>query len=90
MRKEYRDLVICNSCQWSASLLIDSYTFTNCPKCMADNIEVIPLEDYEKYILLIQEDRGIDVEFSNDKTIIYTSTISLYFNYINYKSNEIS
>ena len=68
MRKEYRDLVICNSCQWSASLLMDSYTFSKCPKCMADNIEVIPVEDYEKYILHIPEDRGIDVEFSNDKT----------------------
>jgi hypothetical protein len=35
---------------------------------MADNMEVIPVEDYEKYILNVQEDRGIDVEFSNDKT----------------------
>ena len=36
--------------------------------CMADNMEVIPVEDYEKYILHIPEDRGIDVEFSDDKT----------------------
>ena len=35
---------------------------------MADNMEVIPVEDYEKYILNVQEDRRIDVEFSNDKT----------------------
>ena len=35
---------------------------------MADNMEVIPVEDYEKYILNIQKDRGIDVEFSDDKT----------------------
>ena len=68
IRKEYRDLVICNSCQWSSSLLRDSYTFSKCPMCMADNIEVIPVEDYEKYILNVQEDRGIDVEFSDDKT----------------------
>lgn len=68
MRKEYRDLVICNSCQWSASLLMDSYTFSKCPKCMADNMEVIPVEDCENYILNIHKDRGIDVKFSNDKT----------------------
>ena len=68
MRKEYRDLVICNSCQWTASLLMDSYTFSKCPMCMADNIEVIPVEDYEKYILNVQEDRGIDIEFTDDKT----------------------
>ena len=68
MRKEYRDLVVCNSCQWSASLLTDSYTFSKCPNCMAENIEVIPVEDYEKYVLNIHKDRGIDVEFSDDKT----------------------
>lgn len=67
MRKEYRDLVICNSCQWSASLLTDSYTFYKCPNCMSDNIEVIPVGDYEKYILNIRKERGIDVEFSDDK-----------------------
>ena len=66
MRKEYRDLVICNNCQWSACLLIDSYTFIKCPNCMTDNIEVIPVSDYENYILNIHKDRGIDVEFSND------------------------
>ena len=67
MRKEYRDLVICNSCQWSASLLMDSYTFTKCPNGMADNIEVIPVEDYEKYSLSVNKIRGIDVKFSDDK-----------------------
>ena len=35
---------------------------------MADNIEVIPVGDYEKYTLNIHKDRGIDVEFSDDKT----------------------
>jgi hypothetical protein len=34
---------------------------------MAEDIEIIPVKDYEKYSLNIQEDRGIDVEFSNDK-----------------------
>jgi peptide subunit release factor 1 (eRF1) len=67
MRKEYHDLVICNNCQWSASLLIDSYTFDKCPNCMTDNIEVIQVSDYESYILNIHKDKGIDVEFSMTK-----------------------
>ena len=62
MRKEYRQCIYVNSCQWSTSLLMDSYIFSKCPMCMADNMEVIPVEDYEKYILNVQEDRGIDVE----------------------------
>ena len=70
MRKEYRDLVICNSCQWAASLLIDSYIFSKCPKCMSDNIEIIPVEDYEKYSFNINRIRGIDLEFNDDRTRI--------------------
>jgi hypothetical protein len=67
LRKEYRDLVICNSCQWSASLLTDSFTFSRCPSCAADNIEIIPVEDYEKYNFSISKIRGIEVEFSDDR-----------------------
>jgi Zn finger protein HypA/HybF involved in hydrogenase expression len=67
MRKEYRDLVICNNCQWSASLLMDSHIFFKCPKCMGDNIEIIPVQDYEKYSISISKIRGIDVEFSDDR-----------------------
>ncbi|HZA68449.1 MAG TPA: hypothetical protein VE548_02030 [Nitrososphaeraceae archaeon] len=68
MRKDYRDLVICDSCQWAASLLIDSYSFSKCPKCMSENIEIIPVEDYEKYSFNIHRIRGIDLEFSDDRT----------------------
>ena len=34
---------------------------------MADNIEVIPVEDYEKYSLSVNKIRGIDVKFSDGK-----------------------
>jgi hypothetical protein len=34
---------------------------------MADNIEVIPVEDYEKYNISVNKIRGIDVEFSDDR-----------------------
>jgi hypothetical protein len=67
MRKGYRDLVICNSYQWSASMLKDSYIFSRCPRCDADNIELIPIEDYEKYSFNINNIRGIEVEFSDDR-----------------------
>ena len=63
----YRDLVICNNCHWSASLLEDSYRFPQCPSCNADNIEVIPVEAHEKYSFSISKLRGIDVEFSDDE-----------------------
>lgn len=61
-----RDLVTSNSRQWSASLLMDSYTFFKCPICMSGNIEVIPVKDYEKYSFNINRIRGIDVEFSDE------------------------
>jgi hypothetical protein len=34
---------------------------------MTDRIDVIPVEDYEKYSLNINKTRGIDVEFSDDR-----------------------
>ena len=46
---------------------MDSYKFSKCPNCMADNIEVIPVEDYEKYNISVNKIRGIDVEFSDDR-----------------------
>ena len=68
MGEGYRDLVICSSCQWFASLLKDSYTFSQCPRCMTNNVEVIPVEDYEKYSLNIDRVRGLNIEFSDDRT----------------------
>jgi hypothetical protein len=32
---------------------------------MVDNIEIIPVEDYEKYSFNINKIRGIEVEFSD-------------------------
>ena len=66
MRKEFRDLVICNNCQWAASLLMDSHTFVKCPNCITDNIEIVPVQDYEKYSISINKIGGVGVEFSDD------------------------
>jgi hypothetical protein len=46
---------------------MDSYTFSRCPRCAADDIEIIPVEDYEKYSFNINKIRGIEVEFSDDR-----------------------
>jgi hypothetical protein len=35
---------------------------------MSDNIEVIPVEDHERYSFNINKIRGIEVEFSNERT----------------------
>ena len=46
---------------------MDSFTFSRCPKCSTNNIEIIPVEDYEKYNFNINKIRGIEVEFSDDR-----------------------
>jgi hypothetical protein len=46
---------------------MDSYIFSRCPRCTADNIEKIPVEDYEKYSFNINKIRGIEVEFGDDR-----------------------
>ena len=37
---------------------------------MSDNIEIIPVKDYEKYSFNINRIRGIDLEFNDDRTRI--------------------
>jgi hypothetical protein len=46
---------------------MDSCTFSRCPEYMTDNIEVIPVEDYEKYSFSINKVRGIEVEFEDER-----------------------
>jgi hypothetical protein len=46
---------------------MDSYLFSACPKCMSDNIEVIPVEDFERYSFNINKIRGIDIEFNDER-----------------------
>lgn len=46
---------------------MDSHTFSKCPKCMSDNIEVIPVEDHERYNFNINKIGGIEVEFSDER-----------------------
>jgi hypothetical protein len=64
---EYRDLVICNNCLWAASLLKGSTGFTICPICRNENLEVIPVEDYESYKMNFDKKRGIEIKFTKEK-----------------------
>lgn len=63
---ENRDLVICNDCLWAVSLLKGSQVFGRCPVCNSNNLEVIPVEDYEGYKLEMRGKRGLSIEFTED------------------------
>lgn len=65
--EEYRDMVICNNCGWSASLLKGSSGFRMCPVCGKDSIEVIPVSDRERYILVRKGEKGFEIDFDVDK-----------------------
>jgi hypothetical protein len=65
---EYRDLVICNNCSWAASLLKGSTGFKLCPMCRNENLEVIPLENYESYKIHIDSKRGVEIDFTREKS----------------------
>ena len=67
--QEYRDLVICNGCLWSASLLKGSRGFIICPVCRRTELELTPVDDFESYLLKIDKRRGLDIEFSDDRGI---------------------
>lgn len=64
--EEYRDLVICNSCLWAASLLRGSYGFQACPICSNGVLDIIPVGDYEAYTLEIRN-KNVEIEFTKDK-----------------------
>ena len=63
--EEYRDLVICNDCQWAASLLKGSPGFTSCQVCGNVRLDTIPVNDYEAYTISIRN-RNVEIEFTKD------------------------
>lgn len=63
---ENRDLVVCNNCLWSVSLLKGSEVFDRCPVCNSKDLEVIPVEDYEDYKLELSQKRGLSIEFNGE------------------------
>jgi len=68
MLKNYKDLVICNNCKWAASLMSDAMGFQRCPICKRnDALEVIPVDDHERYSMHLLEKGGVEIEFSKDQ-----------------------
>jgi 4-hydroxy-3-methylbut-2-en-1-yl diphosphate synthase IspG/GcpE len=64
--EEYRDLVLCNSCLWAASLLKGSRGFMACPACGNMSLDVVPVNDYEAYTMNIRN-KSVELEFTRDK-----------------------
>jgi 4-hydroxy-3-methylbut-2-en-1-yl diphosphate synthase IspG/GcpE len=60
--EEYRDLVVCNSCLWAASLLRGSLGFVSCPACGNISLDVIPVSDYEQYTMNIRN-KNVEIDF---------------------------
>ena len=63
---ENRDLVICNNCLWAVSMLKDSQVFDRCPVCDGKKLEIIPVEDYEDYKLVVSQKSGLSIEFTGE------------------------
>ncbi|HEU5445956.1 MAG TPA: hypothetical protein VFU67_02330 [Nitrososphaeraceae archaeon] len=63
---ENRDLVICKSCLWAVSMLKSSQLFERCPVCNGQKLEIIPVEDYEDYKLVISQKSGLSIEFAGE------------------------
>lgn len=60
--EEYRDLVICNGCLWAAALLKGSRGFLACPACGNMSLDVVPVNDYEKYTMNVRN-KGVEIDF---------------------------
>ena len=63
---ENRDLVICNNCLWAVSMLKGSQVFDRCPVCNCEKLEIIPVEDYEDYKLVVSQKSGLSIEFTGE------------------------
>ena len=63
---ENRDLVICNNCLWAVSMLKGSHVFDRCPVCNGKKLEIIPVEDYEDYKLVVSQKSGLSIEFTGE------------------------
>jgi hypothetical protein len=63
--EEYRDLVICNSCQWAASLLRGSAGYSACPACGNTALDTVPVNDHEAYTMNVKN-KNVEIEFTKD------------------------
>ena len=66
--KNYYDakFLICNSCLWCASWLIDDYFIQSCPTCRSEKLELTPITRTEGYHIKM-DGNGVSMEFWNLK-----------------------
>lgn len=66
--RNYHDarFLICNSCLWCASWLIDDYFIHSCPTCRSEKLELIPIARTEAYHIKMNGN-GVSMEFFNLK-----------------------
>jgi hypothetical protein len=66
-----RYFVICQSCYWCLSSLINNEHIASCPLCGTENIERLPISQFENYRFNNDHKRGMVLEFwteiQNDK-----------------------
>ncbi len=71
-----RGFIICDSCHWCATVFTDSmsqntlnndtsrFSLDVCPQCNKDSMmSSIPLQRNESYTFLIEDKRGLDIQF---------------------------
>ena len=66
---ENRDMVVCNNCKWSVSLLKGSQAFDRCPACNSKDLDLIPVEDYEDYKIGLSQKTGLSIEFNGEGSL---------------------
>ena len=58
-----RYFVMCQTCYWCVSSLINNEHIANCPLCGTENIELLPISQFENYRFDNDYKRGMVLEF---------------------------
>ena len=61
--------LLCQSCFWCASHFNYSEIVTRCPTCDSNNIESLPISNREFYTFSHDRNRGVTLEFSENREI---------------------
>jgi hypothetical protein len=58
-----RNFLICKTCLWCASWMACPLTTKSCPLCGGNEVESMPISDYESYSLDYDYIHGLRLEF---------------------------
>ena len=62
----YRLFALCEKCYWTATIL-KKVEICQCPVCLSDEVELIPLGNDERYEYSLEPKQGLDIRFSIGK-----------------------